>query len=83
MSSPRITVTFEGPHAATVAGWRGRELLEELTGRAPLWMPLRGGWYTRPKTARDLIAVCEKRGWNVDLGTHDEQVAAHAKGQLW
>ncbi|QCX28080.1 hypothetical protein [Nocardioides jishulii] len=83
MSAPVITVTFEGPHAATVAGWRGRELLEHMTGRIPLWMPLRRGWYTRPRTARDLIAEAERRGWRVEIGQPDEHAAAHARGVLW
>ena len=81
--SARLLVTFENQNAATVAGWRSRELLEELTGRAPLYMPLRRGWYTRPKTARDLIAVAQSRGWAVEIGQPDEHAAAHARGVLW
>ena len=83
MSSPRITVTFINRNAATIAGWRGRELLEQMTGRVPLWLPLSGGWYARPKTARDLIAECERRGWRVEIGQPDEHAAAHARGVLW
>lgn len=83
MSSPRITVTFVNRHCATVAGWRARDLLEEMTGRVPLWLPLRGGWYTRPATARDLVAEAERRGWSVDFAEPDEHAEAHARGVLW
>lgn len=83
MTSPKIVVTFHCKWSATVSGWRARELVEEVTGKAPLWMPLRSGWYCLPRTASDVIAAAERKGWAVEYGTTDEHAEAHARGVLF
>lgn len=61
-----LTVTFVNNNCATVSGYGSRDLLRELRGnRAPVWSTLSRAWVTVPRTARDLIAVAESRGYDV------------------
>lgn len=67
----RLTVTFTGnKHCAYVSGHGSRELLTELRGRPPLWSSLSRAWATTARTARDLVAVAESRGYEV-IVEHD------------
>lgn len=62
----RLTVTFtDSRHCAYVHGHGSRELLTEMRGRSPLWSSLTRAWATTERTARDLIAVAEARGFEV------------------
>lgn len=63
----RLKVTIEGKHAAFVRGHGSRELLTELRGRPPVWSSLTRAWNTTEETARDLIAIAERRGYVVDV----------------
>ncbi len=65
----RLTVTFENTHCAFVAGYGARQLLTEMRGRPPIWSTLTRAWCTTEQTARDLIAIAERRGFEVVLGT--------------
>lgn len=70
----RIEVTFENRDCAFVAGYGARELLTEMRGRPPIWSTLTRAWCTTEQTARDLIAIAERRGYEVVLGTADPGV---------
>ena len=67
----RIEVTFDSKHCAFVKGYGSRDLLMEMRGRPPIWSTLTRAWVTTEKTARDLIAVAESRGYEVVLGGKD------------
>jgi hypothetical protein len=67
----RLRVTFENKHCAYVSGYGSRDLLTELRGRPPIWSTLSRAWVTTERTARDLIAVAESRGYEVLLGGKD------------
>lgn len=83
MSAPTLEVCPVNRNLTVVRGWFARDLLTELTGRAPLWLSISRGWCTTPKVAADLIAAAERRGWTVTHVEHDEQAEAHARGVLW
>jgi hypothetical protein len=66
----RLEVTIESKHCALVKGYGSRDLLTELRGgRPPVWATLSRAWVTTADTARDLIAVAERRGYLVDVET--------------
>lgn len=68
-----MTVHIENRMAAYCSGWQCRELLTDLRrGRPPLWSPLRRAWCTTEATAMDLVALCERRGFDIVL-TSDYQ----------
>jgi hypothetical protein len=52
---------------AYVSGHGSRDLITELRGRPPIWSSLARAWCTTDRTARDLIAVAELRGFEVIL----------------
>ena len=66
MPGKRLTVKFINAHCATVTGYGSRDLLTEMRGgRAPVWSAR--GWVTVPDTAADLIAIAERRGFDVTV----------------
>lgn len=65
MSARTIKVTFLTPSCAYVSGYGSRDLLTELRGRPPIWASLERAWVTQEHTARDVVAVCESRGYSV------------------
>lgn len=67
----RLTVTFVNASCAFVTGYGSRELLTELRGRPPVWSSLSRGWVAMPRTARDLVAVAESRGYDVTVTDGD------------
>jgi hypothetical protein len=56
---------------AFVSGYGSREMLTELRGRPPVWSSLTRAWVTQPRTAKDLIAVAESRGYLVSVSHED------------
>ena len=71
----RLEVTIESKHCAHVRGYGSRDLLTELRGRPPIWATLARAWVTTERTALDLVAVAESRGYVVEL------VGATSRGQ--
>ena len=83
MTSPRIEVCEVNRNLTVIRGWFARDLYEEVTGRPPLWLSISRGWCASPRTAADLVAAAERRGWTVAYVEADEHAEAHARGVLW
>jgi hypothetical protein len=92
--SRQIVVTFETPSCAYVRGHGSRTMLEELRGRPPVWATISRAWCVQPKTARDLVCLCEARGLEVIITREealpieviaalDETAPAIEQGRLW
>lgn len=67
MSRRQIKVAFYNAHCAYVSGHGTRDLITELKGRPPVWAARQRAWVTSERTARDVLAVAEGRGWEVVL----------------
>lgn len=68
-----IKVHIESRMAAYCSGWQSRELLTDLrNGKPPLWSHRMHAWCTTEATAMDLVALCERRGYDVVL-TSDQR----------
>jgi len=61
----RLEVEVESELCAFVRGYGSRDLLTELRGRPPIWSTRSRAWVTTARTARDVVAVAESRGWDV------------------
>ena len=79
--SRSLSVTFVNANMATVSGYGSHDLLVELRHRRPVWSSISRAWATTPRTARDLIAIAESRGYVVSV-EHDDPLPA-AMGRLW
>lgn len=65
MTRRQIQVELAG-HASLVRGHGSRELYLEVTaGRPPLWVSRSRGWACQEKTARNIAAAAEARGYDV------------------
>ena len=93
--SAAVTIAYVNRWCAFVRGYRGKELLDEL-GRRPVWSSQSRAWGVLPRSADDLVALCQERGVPTEVVevTHlemtaraerDELLAAVAedKGLLW
>ncbi|WP_343909042.1 hypothetical protein [Nocardioides aquiterrae] len=56
-----------GDNWAEVSGHGSRQLLVDMTGRPPVWLTRSRAWSTTPKSARDLAALAELRGYDVTV----------------
>ena len=65
--SRHLTVTLVNNSCALVSGHGSREMLTELRSRPPVYATLSRAWVTTPKTARDLVAIAEHRGYDVTV----------------
>lgn len=89
MSARVLTVAFINRSCAYLRGYGSRELLQEVTGRAPVWGARVRAWHAQSQTAVDAIAVAESRDWRVELIDEDELLrlagceVAESKGVLW
>ncbi|MFT4010882.1 MAG: hypothetical protein QM655_12670 [Nocardioidaceae bacterium] len=79
--SRQIMVTFETESCAYVRGHGARELLIDLKGRAPVWGTIARAWCVQAKTARDVIALAEARGYDIVV-TREEAVTLRDKIEL-
>lgn len=70
MTRRTLTVTLAGVGSA-VRGQGARALVVRITGRAPVRIPRGGGWSVQEKTARDVAAVAELRGYDVVVSGPD------------
>ncbi|MCH1867075.1 hypothetical protein [Nocardioides sp. CFH 31398] len=48
-----------------VRGHGSRELVTEVTGRPPMWRTLARGWSVQEHTARDVVALAERRNYDI------------------
>jgi len=84
-----IRATYVNRVCAYVNGFGSRELLEEVTGRAPMWLARHRAWGCTPTAATDALALAEARGWRTEVvaETHLLMLAgaelAEEKGVLW
>lgn len=51
--------------ASLVRGYGSREFLETITGRPPLWVRTARAWSCQEKTARDVVSLAERNGYDV------------------
>lgn len=65
-----IEVRFpaEGVVGAEVSGYGSRDLIQEVTGRAPLYSRRSRAWCCQTSTARNVVALAETRGYDVVIG---------------
>ena len=59
-----------------VRGPGSRDLIVEVTGRAPVWSSIRRGWSLQESTVRDVVAAAELAGFDVVIT--GRRAAAHA-----
>lgn len=59
-----LEVEFCGP-GSLVRGYRSRELIEEIVGRPPVWIPRLRGWSCQERTARNVVALAESKHYDV------------------
>lgn len=64
MSRPVLEVEFCGP-GSLVRGYRSRELVEEVAGKPPVWIPRLRGWSCQERTARNVVALAETKNYDV------------------
>jgi hypothetical protein len=64
MTRPVLEVELCGP-GSLVRGYNSRALVEEIAGRPPVWMPRLRGWSCQERTARNVIALAEVKGYDV------------------
>lgn len=76
MTGRVLSVVFVNRVCALVRGHGSRALITELRGHPPVWATLSRAWVVLPKTARDLIAVAESRGYGIEV-TEDEAQLDH------
>lgn len=95
MTGP-ILVSITSASSAFVRGYGSRDLLVDLTGRAPVWVSTLRAWSCQTTTANDLVAACEARSIPVEVvgvdriytlagadRRADEAAGAEARGELW
>lgn len=51
--------------ASLVRGYGSREILETITGRPPLWVRTARAWSCQEQTARDVVSLAERQGYDV------------------
>ncbi|MBS45415.1 MAG: hypothetical protein CMH83_20035 [Nocardioides sp.] len=63
-----IEIQLDG-YASWVRGYGSRELVMEVVpvGKAPVWLPSVRAWCVQQHTARDVIAACERRGFDLEV----------------
>ena len=64
MSRPVLQVELDR-YRSTVSGYRSRELVEQIAGRPPMWLSLRRAWSTSEETARAVVVLAERAGYDV------------------
>lgn len=91
---PPLRVTYTGNrNHVLVRGHGSWEILHELRGRKPYWSRRERAWTTTERTAADILAVAQKRGWSVivegpvvaEAGASGADAPSAAEGQeaLW
>lgn len=66
MSRPHLSIELAG-YGSLVRGYKAREIVEEVTSRPPVWMSRLRGWSVQERTARDVVAVAERRGYDITV----------------
>ena len=64
MSRPVLEVELCG-FGSLVRGYGARAMVEEVSGRPPVWLPRLRGWSCQEKTARNVVALAESRNYDV------------------
>lgn len=60
-----LEVEVESRYCARLRGYGSRDLIVELKGRPPLWSPSTRAWTVSERTARDVVALAESRGFDI------------------
>ncbi len=66
MTRPVLEVELCGL-GSLVRGYGSREMVETVTGRAPVWIPRLRGWSCQEQTARNVVALAESKGYDVTI----------------
>jgi hypothetical protein len=61
---PVLEAELCGP-GSLVRGYLVREMVEEVSGRPPVWIPRLRGWSCQERTARNVIALAESKHYDV------------------
>ena len=61
----RLDVENVSPACDVIRGHGSRELIQQVTGRAPMWSPLSRGWGCQPHTTAEVVARAERLGYLV------------------
>lgn len=89
MSARMLYLARIAPSCDAWRGWRARDLLTEVCGRAPMWSAQLGAWTAGPWRTADAVALWESRGgWIQEVSEHDLLAKAAAdraerRGELW
>lgn len=69
----RVEVELD-KHASLVRGYNARTLVEQASGRAPVWIFRRRGWSCSEQSARDVVALAEALNYDVAvIGRQDRR----------
>ncbi len=74
MSRRVLQVEFVNDSCTLIRGPQSRELIMEITRKAPVWAVRDRAWVAQPHTARDVVAVAEMRGYDVVIAPADPGV---------
>lgn len=66
MSRPHLSIELAGC-GSLVRGYGSRDLVEEVSGRPPVWMSRLRGWSIQEWTARKVVALAETRGYDITI----------------
>lgn len=80
MRRPVIKVDLDG-YGSLVSGYGARDLVVEVAGRA-VWTSIRRGWSVQERTARDVIAIAETRGYDVLIAGRRSTGSSSAEPQV-
>ncbi|WP_214055973.1 hypothetical protein [Nocardioides aquaticus] len=54
-------------HQSILRGRGSREILIQITGRAPVWVASARGWSCQERSARSSIALAEHLGYDIEV----------------
>ena len=75
MGRQHVLITLDGPNAE-VRGWPGKRLIEQVSGRPPVWLSRRRCFTCQSKTAIDAAALAERLGYRVTVSGVAQQPSA-------
>lgn len=65
MSSRRVLEVELAGCGSLVRGYGSRDLVEQITGHPPLWVRSERGWSVQEHTARDVVSLAERHGYDI------------------
>lgn len=68
----RLEVEYVNASCALLRGYGSRDLVVEIRRKAPVWATRDRAWVVQPSTARDVIALAERRGYEICVSGDQE-----------